>query len=269
MIQKDNYMSLLNKKDKENIGSSSQVIIDYFTDKISMKSNESVNLKYTDNTFSISSTRNDGYVAMRASTLNDIYKHIGKSFTIKSDIDIVISMDEDAIIPDPINIHVPDGEIEFFTAEDDRVYNIRGVNIKSKSFKIESDLIHIYNSNIQVERLNFEGEKIENINDCIHGNVNTDEVLYTPKGLYFETLPEDIGLTNIIDNINVYDLSKINPIEQSGLDIYCDKTHIFHNCDETIVITKEFNKYFQFGRMRELDGGWFLLRTNADKLFNT
>jgi len=262
-------MSLLNKNDKISTTSSNQIIIDYFTNKVSMKLNGPTELKYTDNTFSINSACNSGYAAIYSSALNDIYKHIGKSFTIKSDIDIIIDMDDDAIIPNPINIYVPNGEIEFFAATDDIIRNVRGVNIKSKSLKTESDLIRFYNTNIRVERLNFEGEKIENINDCIHGNVNTDEVLYTPKGLYFETLPEDIGLANIIDNINVYDLSKINPIEQSGLDIYCDKTHIFHNCYEAIVITKEFNKYFQFGRMRELDGGWFLLRTNADKLFNT
>lgn len=261
-------MSLLNKNDKIITTSSNQVIIDYFTEKISTKSNRPIDLKYADNTFYINSSHDSGYIAMWASTLNDIYKHIGKSFTIKSDIDIVISMDEDAIIPDPINIHVPNGEVEIFAAEDDHMYNIRGVNIKSKSLKIDVDLIRIYNSNIQVERLNFEGEKIESINDCIHGNVNTDEVLYTPQGLYFETLPEDIGLTNIIDNINVCDLTNFNPIEQSGLDAYCDKTHIFHVCDEDIVITKEFNKYFQFGRMRELAGGWFLLRVKAGILFS-
>lgn len=218
--------------------------------------------------FYIKSAYNNGYVNIYSSTLNDIYKYTGKSFTIKSDIDIIIGVDEDMIIPDQINIYVPNSEVDLFTTTDDIIHNIRGVNIKSKSLKIDVDLIRIYNSNIQVERLNFEGEKIESINDCIHGNVNTDEVLYTPPGLYFETLPGDIGLTNIIDNINVCDLTNFNPIEQSGLDAYCDKTHIFHVCDEDIVITKEFNKYFQFGRMRELAGGWFLLRVKAGILFD-
>lgn len=182
-------MSLLNKNDKIITTSSNQVITDYFINKISIRLNNSAEIKYIDNNFYIKSAYNSGYVNIYSSTLNDIYKCTGKPFTIKSDIDIIIGMDEDMIIPDQINIYVPNSEVDLFTTTDDIIHNIRGVNIKSKSLKIDVDLIRIYNSNIQVERLNFEGEKIESINDCIHGNVNTDEVLYTPQGLYFETLP--------------------------------------------------------------------------------
>lgn len=265
-------MGLLNKIDKENIGSSNQAIVDHYADKIKIFINVVAELGYDGETFSINSIHNGGYASVNSSILSDMYKCIGKMPTIKSDIDLRINVDESMFIPNHLNVRVPNGNVELFPSghnmTNDIMSEIHGININAKNLNIIADQIHISKSNIQVNTLQLTCDGLEKMINNIKGNITAEKIIYMPPYSHHKLFLNEVGIMDIIDKINTCDVSKINPIKQSGLDIYNIKTHIFTDGNEYICITKNISKYFQAGRTHVLADGWYLVQTNSIEIFD-
>ena len=265
-------MSLLNKSDKISVTSSNQAIADHYAGKIKIFLNIVAEFGYNGETFSIKSIHNSGYASIDSSVLNDMYKRIGKMSTIKSDIDMRINVNESIIIPNHLNVYVPDGDIELYPSfrnmNDNVMSEIHGINIKAKNLNIIADQIHISKVNIQVKSLQLTCDSLERMINNINGNITTEKIIYMPPYSHHKLFLNEVGIIDIMNNPNNPNWSKINPIKQSGLDIYNIRTHIFTDGNEYICITKDINKYFQPGRTHVLADGWYLMQTNSIEIFD-
>ena len=187
-------MGLLDKTYKENIESTSQDIADKYIRLILGNKAGLYQGSFANDTLYINGDNSHYYVPLKVSALQDIYSDIKRDFTISSYLGVAIYTDLYSDILDHVKIKC-DSICQ--------LCSFIGNNVKLENINIESNVVIIELSNLQLSNANIHAiNNIQMISGCtmeafkgISGNISTDNLfIYIQKTSLIESIYHDIGV---------------------------------------------------------------------------
>lgn len=259
-------MSLLNTKDKTSSSALYHQIADHFIGKFNIYPIDEVKVKYDGEVFSIDSGEYDLGAIVKSSILNDMSRCIGKSFTLKANINMSIMMTENMHTLHPINIHT-NSELEILLPNDDsnNIKNFCGVNIKTNTLYITLDKMCIFNSDIQAGSIHIVCENPNVVINNFRGNINTEKIVYSARFNGWVSFIKRIEIS-ILSKPNGSEIETLDPIKEFGLDVYNIQTHIFVRDCEYFCITKNINKYSHNRWIYKIANDWYLVYSRCNEI---
>lgn len=255
-------MSLLNKIDKENVGSSNQVIADGYSNKFKAfdKSNNPIRmlgLEYRDGAFNIISNDQIDTISFESTTINDIHNDIHKKVIINSESDLHINMGQNVTIENEIrttkNISIFPSMLSF---NGSFITGLSNISIFAEKLTFCPTLIKLCDSNIKVNTLTL--SNIQNIKDLknVNGHIELNRLdVYTANHIAWEEFFKVFS-----DKEQVSKLAEYNLIKSIGLDQYISNTYRIVDFDKTVIITKD---PIMYKRLKKYDSEIKLTTTHS------
>ena len=177
-------MGLLDKINKENIGSINQDIADKYLQLIFGNEVELYQGLFANDVLYINGSISRYHVSLKINVLHDIHNDIKRDFTISSNLGAAIYVDVDSDL-DSIAL----GYVKIKCKLTCQLFNLINNNVKLENINIESDAVVIDLSNIQLSNANIRANNIQIISGCtmeafkdISGNISTDNLfIYIQK----------------------------------------------------------------------------------------